>query len=384
MRAFDVAVVGAGVTGASAAFHLASRGADTVIFERDFPAAGPTGRSTALCRAYYTNKFLARVAHESIQMFERFPEITMGRDAAFRRTGMLILHPFEDVERVREQVSMLNRVGVTTDLLELDDLAERFPAFDLHGVGVGAFEVNAGHADPTFTTMGLYRRAVELGLVARMGSCVSTIRPDGRAWSITTRDGAETSCSRILIAVGPWTRPLAAQVGADLPLTVEREIVVTFAWGEAEPVIPHIDLVGGYSLRGEGTELYLVDPLLSEPNVDPDDYPEEVGDDEISPLAEAVMRRVPHLAASEMRRGWASLYDVSPDWQPVIGEIAPGIFVNAGTSGHGFKLAPALGRHVAELVLGEATDPGLAQFHPRRFEEGRSLPAGYGKVRVLG
>ena len=96
------------------------------------------------------------------------------------------------------------------------------------------------------------------------------------------------------------------------------------------------------------------------------------------------MNRVPGLQHATSRGGWASLYDVSPDWQPVIGEIAPGVFVDAGTSGHGFKLAPALGRHVCELVTGAEVDPGLAQFQPRRFEDASALEAGYGKARILG
>jgi glycine/D-amino acid oxidase-like deaminating enzyme len=68
----------------------------------------------------------------------------------------------------------------------------------------------------------------------------------------------------------------------------------------------------------------------------------------------------------------------------VIGEIAPGVFVDAGTSGHGFKLAPALGRHVADLVTGGDVDPGLEQFRPRRFELATELDAGYGEARILG
>ena len=76
---------------------------------------------------------------------------------------------------------------------------------------------------------------------------------------------------------------------------------------------------------------------------------------------------------------------MSPDWQPMIGEIAPNVFVDAGTSGHGFKLAPGLGRHVADLVAGASdVDPGLADFDPFRFEQGGALAAGYGEARILG
>jgi len=97
-----------------------------------------------------------------------------------------------------------------------------------------------------------------------------------------------------------------------------------------------------------------------------------------------VVRRAPALRHATARGGWASLYDVSPDWQPVIGEIAPGVFVDAGTSGHGFKLAPALGAHIADLLTGAELDPGLEQFHSRRFEQAGALDAGFGEARILG
>jgi glycine/D-amino acid oxidase-like deaminating enzyme len=174
-------------------------------------------------------------------------------------------------------------------------------------------------------------------------------------------------------------------VGADLPLTVERHVVATFRWGDAQPVAAHGDLVGGYYFRPEGEELYLVGSVHAAPSADPDRFDATIREPEIRALAEAVVRRVPHLAASESHGGWASLYDVSPDWQPMIGQIAPGVFLDAGTSGHGFKLAPALGRHVADLITGASDlDPGLADLDPFRFERGGGLAAGYGAARILG
>ena len=382
--AFDVGIVGAGVHGASAAYHLASRGVKVVIVERGTPASGPTGRSSAICRAYYTNPFLAAVARDSILMFERFEELT-GVDAGFRRTGLVFLHPPEDEAEVRGSVDRLNAIGIATELLDVDGLASRLPGFDLDGIGVGAFERDAGYADPHATTDGLFRRALELGAEARLGAVVTRIEPDSTAGgTLVTETGDRLSSGRILIAAGPWTRPLALQAGADLPLTVERHVVVTFRWGEAAPAPAHGDLIGGYYFRPEGDELFLMGPVLPEPQVDPDDFAQAVAPHEVERLAAAVTRRVPRLERAEVHGGWASLYDVSPDWQPVIGEIAPGIFVDAGTSGHGFKLAPALGGHLADLVTGERTDPGLAAFDPFRFERGSGLAAGFRDARILG
>ena len=382
MSAYDVAVIGAGVHGASAVFHLAGRGIRTVIVERTSPAGGPTGRSSAICRAYYTNAFLASVARDSITMFRDFVEHT-GRDAGFRETGLLVLHPPEDESTVRDVVPRLNDQGIPTELLEPQEVAGEWPDFDLDGIAVAAFERNAGHADPVLTTQGLFERARELGADALLDHAVTGIEPNGDGWTVRA-GGTSITTKRLLIAAGPWTRALAAMVGADLPLTVERHIVATFAWGGTIRVPAHGDLPNGYYFRPEGDELFLVGPLHPEPSVDPDDFDERVGADEAAALGARVVKRAPGLQHATSRGGWASLYDVSPDWQPMIGEIAPGVFVDAGTSGHGFKLAPALGRHVAELVTGGDVDPRLEQFHPRRFEMASALDAGYGDARILG
>ncbi len=383
MASCEVAVVGAGVHGAAAAFHLASRGARPLVVDPRGPAGGPTGRSSAICRAYYTNAFLAEVAREAIAMIRSFPEYT-GRESGFRATGLLVLHPPEDEPAVREVVPRLNAQGIRTELLAPEEVAARWPAFDLTGVALGAFELDAGYADPVLVTTGLLERARELGCETRLGRRVVALGPRGSGWSLELDDGERVTCARVLLAAGPWTRPLAAAVGVELPLTVERHVVATFAWGGAERVPAHGDLPNGYYFRPEGEELFLVGPLHAGPPADPDAFAETLAEPERDDLAARIVRRVPALERAQARGGWASLYDVSPDWQPVIGEIAPGLFVDAGTSGHGFKLAPALGRHVADLVLGGPADPGLAQFHPRRFAEHAELAAGYGDARILG
>lgn len=383
MATFDVAVIGAGIHGASAAFHLASSGVTTTVFERSTPAGGPTGRSSAVCRAYYTNEFLAKCAIDSIRMMADFEALT-GEGAGYVQTGALFLHPPEDVPQVEEAAVRLNELGIATDVLTSAQVLRRFPQFDLDGIAVGAWEDEAGYADPAATTGGLFRKAVKLGAMPRIGTPVARIEPDGDGWAVVTADGSRTAAGKVLIAAGPWTRPLALQAGVDLPLHVERHIVGTFRWGGADPMPLHADLIGGYYFRPEGHELFLVGPLHAAPDADPDHYSERVTEEEIRALSDAVVRRIPALERSEVHGGWASLYDVSPDWQPVIGEVAPGLFVDAGTSGHGFKLAPALGRHVADLVVGDTWDARIDQFHPRRFEGAETLAAGYGEARILG
>ncbi len=384
MSTYAVGIVGAGVHGAAAAYHLATRGVPTVVVERTTPAGGPTGLSSGICRAYYTNDFLAGVARDAIEMFERFEQI-VGADAGHRRTGLYMLHPAGDEAAVRASVARLNEIGVETDLLEPDALHERLPGFDLMGVAIGAFERHAGYADPHATTEALIRAATDRGAELCAHTRVTRIEPtdSGGGVLVTDRDD-RLDCERVLLAAGPWTRPLAADLGVDLPLTVERHAVATFRWGPADPVPGFADVPTGFYLRPEGEDLFLLGSLTPAPQVDPDDFRTTIAPDEVEHLARLLVARVPGLESAEVQGGWASLYDVSPDWQPVIGEIAPGIVVDAGTSGHGFKLAPALGAHVADLLTGEPVDPGLEAFSPARFRSGHDLDAGFGEVRILG
>ncbi|MGA8923924.1 MAG: FAD-binding oxidoreductase [Candidatus Dormiibacterota bacterium] len=384
--AVEVAVVGAGIHGASVAFHLASRGVKVVVIEQGAAASGPTGRSSAICRAYYTNHYLARVARASLDMFRSFGELTGGRGCDFHAAGALYLHPASDAGGLSEAASYMNSIGTRVRILTPGQLREDFPLIDAEGVGVAGWEEEAGYADPVATTVGLLERAVELGASARLYARVGGLRARaGTGAHVRLVNGDELECERLLIAAGPWTRGLAGQVAEPLPLTVERHYVATIRWSEArEMPYVHADIAAGYYCKPEGVDMYCLGPLTAEPPADPDREVAGIEPEESHRMAALATRRVPRLKDAVSTGGWASLYDVSPDWMPVIGEIAPGVFVDAGTSGHGFKLAPALGAGVAALVLGADVDADIHQFSPARFASGGSLSAGYGSARILG
>jgi len=381
----DVVIIGAGVHGASGAYHLAQSGARVTVVERLTPAGGPTGLSSGVCRAYYTNAFLAEAARDSIRMMLDFEGIGQGHDSGYRRTGFLYLHPPQDVEEVIDNAARLNGLDIRVELHTGDDLQRQFPQFVLDDIGIGAYEVEAGYADPAGTTAGMIAGAVAAGAALRSHAAVQglRLRPGGGA-VVLLAGGESLAAERLLIAAGPWTASLASQIGVDLPLTVERHVVATTRLGDPARIsFGHGDLVTGYYCRPEGADQYVMGWTHAGERVNPDRFDKTIRREEELELENAVARRYPLMHDAQPRGGWASLYDVSPDWQPVIGEIADGVFVDAGTSGHGFKLAPALGRHVADLVLGRP-DPRIAQFDPRRFENGELLSAGYRDARILG
>src|SRR5690348_16239312 len=136
METFDVAIIGAGVHGASVAFHLAASGTRVAIFDSRGPGGGPTGRSSAICRAYYTNAHLASVARRSIEMFTNFEDIT-GGPSGFRQTGFLWMHGMNDEQELDITVRQLGQAGVTVQRLRPEDIGRAYPGFNMEGVTSG-------------------------------------------------------------------------------------------------------------------------------------------------------------------------------------------------------------------------------------------------------
>jgi glycine/D-amino acid oxidase-like deaminating enzyme len=365
--------------------YLAERGARVVVLERGTPACGPTGRSSAVVRGYYVNDFLARITRESIDLFQHFTDWTGGGHAGFVTTGALFLHGQEDGDRVHATAARLGAIGTIIEVLDPVRLSAEFPHFHQDGLGWGVWEPNAGYADPAGTTLGMLARAQQLGVEVRQGAHVTAIEADGAGVRLRTHTGDLVQADRLLVAAGPWTGPLLSMVGVHLPLRAERHIIATYGWGETTPV-PYVwaSIPDGVYAKPEQQAGFLVGTLWPEDEADPDDFDEELAPAEGLRITEAAVARMPQLADSVAVGGYTGLYDVAPDWQPVIGYVAENVAVVAGTAGHGFKWAPALGRHVADLLTGVPADPGLAQFAPDRFTRGALVDGGYGAAKIIG
>jgi sarcosine oxidase subunit beta len=378
-RTHDVAIIGAGVHGASAAYQLARRGVSTVVFERDTPAAGPTGQASGIVRSYYSNPFLAEVSRDSIDFLAEFEDRTGGGDSGYHRTGGLYLHAPEDAEHVAATGAALLDLGIANQVLSRELLAAHFPSINLDGVGIGVWEGSAGYADPARTAVHLASAAVHLGAELHSHSTVTWIEDRADSVHIVVANGSEFEVGRLLIAAGPWTRSLLSHIGVGLPLTAERHVVAGLQDGDefaaSAPQFVLVDVAGGYYARPLDRDQFLLGPIGPTPDTDPDNFSRHVTNTEFRQLAGWAAARVPSRAHAVPATSWASVFDVSPDRQPVIGQVSEHVFVDAGTSGHGFTLAPALGDHVARLLLDEP-DPRLAQFSPARFAVGAFGAAG--------
>jgi len=388
----DVVIIGGGVIGASIAFHLAQRRVGRVLLlERGGLATGTTGRSGAICRQHYSNAFTIRMAQRSLRVFEQFDAV-VGGDVGFQRTGLLMLFGSHDVEGLRLNVQLQQAAGVPTCLLAPDEIASVAPGFSGEGVALACFEEDAGVADPVATVQAFGRRARELGAEIREGVTVTHILTEhGNARGVSTTAG-EIGCPRVVCAANVWSVALAREVGIELPIKPVRIPMIAlrrpddfYGRQALHPVC--LDMVTDVYFRPDLNGWTYVGPMHEDmsADVDPDHY-EGPGEAETRLFCERAAQRVPALARAVQRGGWAGIYDVCvPDGHYILDEAPQvvGFYLAAGFSGHGFKMAPEIGRMLASLVAEGERDPDLHHFRYSRFAEGDLIRPTY-DYSVLG
>lgn len=380
----DAVVIGGGCTGASIAFHLAERGVGRVVLlEKDALASGPTGRSTAIVRQHYSNEVTARMALESLRVFRQWGD-RVGGTCGFVRTGFLVGVPEADRPALEGNVALQRAVGIDVRLVGVDDLRRLEPQLFTDDLAVAAYEPEAGYCDPVSTTTSLAEAARRRGARVVQGRAVTGIRRErGRVAAVET-DAGPIATPVVVNAAGAWAHRVAALVGVELPIAPSRHPVCAFRrpadFGPA-PMI-YADFVHQFYMRPETGELCLVgsiDPADAAHLADPDGYNQGVNLETITDFGTRAARRYPALERGVSRGGWAGIYDVTPDWHPVLDavEAVPGCFVAAGFSGHGFKLCPAVGALMAGLIVEGRRDGRVEFFRADRFRAGRLIRGKY-------
>ena len=381
----DVVVVGGGVMGASIAFHLAARGAgDVLLLERGAVCSGPTRHSTAIVRLHYTQPLLVRMALHGLRVFRAFEEVA-GTGSGFTRTGMLFAVAEEERAMLEGNVAVGRAEGAETHLLDAEQVAEVDGRIVADGLAF-CFEPEAGHCDPYLVTAGLAAAARRAGAEVREGVRVRAVA-DGRVET----DRGDVDAGAVVVAAGVWSAPLLAPLGYELPVVAAPAEVGRYRLPDGFSPPPAVADFSGRQLYFRPAEPGFLEvgslaPEHADTPVDPDAPPEGARTATLASYADGVARRLRGARGGHWRGAWTGVYDVTPDWEPAIGRV-PGserVVVAAGFSGHGFKLAPAVGTAVAELVLdGASRTFDLGLLSPERFARGELVGARYG-YSVLG
>jgi sarcosine oxidase subunit beta len=374
----DVLVVGAGVIGAATAFHLTRLGAGSVtVLDRGSAGSGMSSRSSALVRMHYTFPPEVDLAVRSDAMFDSWTELT-GRPACVRRTGFVRLVAKGETDLLRANVAMQRERGARAEVVDGPELARLAPGLRTDDVECAAWEPRGGYGDGAIVAGDLLAAARQAGAGYLPNTPVRGLIADGdRVTGVRTGDG-DLHAGTVVLAAGVWSPPLLTAAGIDLPIETELHHVAVLAHAaNAGASVACIDSTTQTYFRPEAAGTRTLTGRFTGPRgADPDLIPAAAPDDDLAALALATAHRVPALADAGIAGAVTGVYDMTPDARPMLGEVPgrPGLVLAAGFSGTGFKISPAVGEALAELILwGAASRIDIGAFRPGRFAEGEPI-----------
>ena len=371
----SVVVIGGGVMGVSAAFHLAEAGyRDVVVVEADQLGSGSTSKAAGGVRLQFSDAVNIELALRSMDAFERFGE-RPGFEIDLKQVGYLFLLTSEaDVATFERSVALQNSLGVPSRMLTTAEAGALAPLANVDDVLAATICMRDGHANTGAVVEGYAQAARALGVRILTNCPVSAIERDGDAITavVTARGRIETDA--VLCAAGPWSRQLGEMAGVELPVEpVCRPIWYT----EPMAVPPHghpftIDFSTGFYFHDEGQGLLfgMADPEQ------PSGFDAPTRSDWLEVVGEVAMRRAPKLLDIGIAGGWTGFYETTPDHNALIGESGdlPGFFYATGFSGHGFLLGPAVGEVMRDLIMRRPPVVDVSVFSVDRFRSADIRP----------
>ena len=368
----DVIIIGGGIIGVSIAYYLAKRGVKNVLLlEQDMMGEGSTGKCAGGIRTQFSTEINIQFSLISRRVFETFQE-EFGINPEFHWTGYLFLTG--DELRWRElqlNAQFMKTLDLEVELLGSKEIQSRWPFLQIDDLVGGSYTAQDGYAGPYETLRGFINGARRLGAMLRERLEVKAIKlKRGQIQAVETSTGEQVKTQTVVNAAGPYAAGVATLAGLDLPVRpLRRQIFFTEDFEGLPSMFPMvIDLEHGWYMRREGKGLLLAGPQDSESS-----FNETVDFEGQAWTAAKSVRRVPILQRAKIARGWAGLYDISPDHHAIIGAFPElkGFILANGFSGHGFQHSPAAGMLVAELIVeGKAKTLDIHPLRPQRFREG--------------
>ena len=381
----DVIIIGGGIHGASTAFHLSERGLNSLVIEKNTLASAATGRSSGLVRMHYDLEPESRLAWESFQYFRNWEEM-LGFDSSsspsagcgFTRTGFIQIVTPGYEEQLIANVAMHQGIGIPSLLVNADDIRRLAPFFSVDDVDLAAYEPESGYADPGATTTSLMDAARRRGARLLQGCTVTAILvKSGKVGGVSTSQG-DFFAPIVINASGPWAAGVARMAGVDLPIDTWRHDTMFInrpkALGPSHPTV--IDNANAMYFRPETGGLTLVGLEDHNPlGQSPEGYTDRAQPGFLERAIDRICKRIPVMEQASLHNAHGGYDGITPDQRATIGQIGPdGFYVQCGFSGTGFKIAPAVGACVAEMIVeGAAKTVDITPFDPRRFERGDLL-----------
>jgi sarcosine oxidase subunit beta len=331
---------------------------------------GSTSRCVGGIRTQFSTEINIRFSLESLKTFEQFVE-EFGISPEFRRIGYLFLATTEgEIEVFKQNINLQKKFDIPVELIHTDEIKTRWPYLKTDDLLGGTFCPLDGYAGPSEVLSGFAIGAKRAGVKIYEGVEVKGISlAKGMMMGIKTKD-EEIATPVVVNAAGPYATSVGEMAGIQIPVKpLRRQIFITAPFHLTDRPIPlTIDFHRGWYFRQEVDGLLLSGPLDQEPSFNTNiDY------EAMAETSENTMYRVPALEKARIARGWAGLYEISPDNHAILGRVpeVEGLILANGFSGHGFQHSPAVGKVIAELIVdGEATTIDISSLSIERFNKG--------------
>ena len=376
----EVVIIGGGIMGASTAYHLAKRDVrGIVLLEKDLLAQASTGLSVGGIRQQFSHPANIRLSQESVRVFERFEE-EFGVDIRYRKAGYLFLARKDETWREFLSTVKTQRLhGVPVEVLKPEEIQRRWPYLNISDLQGGTFGPEDGYADPYTTAMGFARAAKKLGARIEEQTKVIAIQVERKKIKKVKTIRGSIQAPVVVNVAGAWGGQVGLMAGINLPVKpYRRQVFMTKAFDSIPKPVPMIlDQDVRFYFRGEDLGLIIG---MSDPD-EPSSFSLQVDRSFMEKVIEVAIHRAPLLEKAQILRGWAGLYDITPDDNPIIGESpeVKGFFCAVGFSGHGFQQSPAVGLAMSQLITEGRTKLDLTPFAFDRFRKG----LGVGEKRIV-
>lgn len=370
----DAVIIGGGIVGLSIAYYLALKKAGRIVlFEKGQLGEGSTSRCVGGIRTQFSTEINIRFSLESLKTFEQFKE-EFGVNPEFKRIGYLFLATTEgEIEVFKQNIKLQKKFNIPVEFLNPDEIGARWPYLRMDDILGGTFCYRDGYAGPSEVLSGFASGARKAGVKIFEGmEVVGILLGKGKIHGVKTKD-EEISTPMVVNAGGPYAALIGEMLGVKIPVKpLRRQIFITAPFHLADRPIPlTIDFHRGWYFRQEGDGLLLSGPLDLEPSFNLNtDYKA------MAETSENSMYRVPVLEKARIARGWAGLYDISPDHHAILGRVpeVEGFILANGFSGHGFQHSPAVGKVISELIVnGKASTIDISSLSIDRFEKGELI-----------
>jgi len=275
--------------------------------------------------------------------------------------------------------------GIAVQRLTPAEAGERLPIARFDDAALIGLEPDAGFADAYLVATGFARAARRRGVLVREGLAAQGLQRDGtgRVTGVLTADGV-LHAGMVVATQNIWAPEITAWTGLPVPVHAERHQVLALhqpgaAYTQAMPVFKDLASPGMLYCRSYGGGQMLVsEGTAGQPLHQPDTTQGDIPMDTVATIGAQVADRFPAYAEAGLASSWTGVYDVTPDWNPILGLVPglPGLVLGCGFSGHGFKLSPAVGLVLAQAALGLPTDVPLAPYALARFADGGRLLTG--------